>query len=86
MSQSLSLNTPTYVKAVVVTYFQSADSVVILDGEGVVSKVQAEAGGEGALEDVGLTVGHVQGSQHQAVCHVLLVARVNPGGSKGHRD
>ena len=80
----MSLTTPTYVKAVVVTYVQTAEGVdVILDGEGVVSRVQAEAGGEGALEDdVGLTVGHVQGSQHQAVCHVLLVARVDPGRDK----
>ena len=76
--------TSTYVKAVVGTYVQTAEGVdVILDGEGVVSRVQAEAGGEGALEDdVGLTVGHVQGSQHQAVCHLLLVAPVDPGGDR----
>ena len=83
-----SVTTPTYVKAVVVTYVQTGEGVdVILDGEGVVSRVQAKAGGEGALEDdVGLTIGHVQGSQHQSVCHVLLVPWVDPGGSKSHRD
>ena len=87
MSKTPSLTTPTYVKALAGTNVQTADGTcVVLDGEGVVSRVQAEAGGEGALEDdVSLTIGHVQGSQHQAVCHVLLVARVNPGYSEGQR-